>query len=271
MAPPRGRRLVRLDQLLVERGLAEHLAQAQALVLSGRVASGGRRLDKPGARLAPGTPVDVTPGKRWVSRGGDKLEGALGRLGVDIAGRRVLDVGASTGGFTQVLLEAGALAVLAVDVGCGQLDWKLRQDPRVRVLEGLNARYLRPEDLPFAPSLAVVDVSFISLERVLPAIFGCLESGGDVLALVKPQFEVNRSAVGPGGIVTDPDLHRQVLRRLADYLRTLGGSVRGLIPSCLRGAEGNLEFFLWIAPATGGLSEAQFDALLERVLREECS
>jgi len=271
MATPAGRRSLRLDDLLVERGLANTPTQAQALVLSGRVTSGGRRLDKPGARMPGEIPLEVAPGKRWVSRGGEKLHGALSRFGIQALGRRTLDIGASTGGFTQVLLETGATQVIALDVGHGQLDWKLRQDPRVHVLEGSNARYLRPEDLPFAPSLAVVDVSFISLEKVLPAIFACLESGGEVVALVKPQFEVERDAVGRGGIVSNPDLHRQVLHRLDAFIRAFRGSVHGLIPSPIRGAEGNLEFFLWISPTPGGLSATEFGALLDEVLQEGAS
>lgn len=266
---PAAPRTLRLDQLLVERGLAESRTQAQALVLSGRVTSGGRRLDKPGARLAAATPIDVAPGRRWVSRSGEKLHGALARWEMDVAGRRAVDIGASTGGFSQVLLEAGATEVIAVDVGHGQMDWKLRQDPRVRVLEGVNARYLRPADLPFPPSLAVVDVSFISLEKVLPALFECMEPGGEVVALVKPQFEVGREAVGRGGIVKDPELHRRVLLRLAAFVRTLGGSLHGVIPSPIRGAEGNREFFLRISLAPGGIGEAPFAAEIDRILMEE--
>jgi len=253
MLGERGSRSTRLDQLLVARGLAPTRAKAQALILSGRVSSGGARLDKPGARVLHDAPLEVSARPRHVSRGGTKLEGALAAFALDARDREALDVGASTGGFTQVLLEAGARRVVALDVGHGQLDWSLRTDPRVVVLEGVNARRLRAEDLPFRPSLAVIDVSFISLELVLPAVLSCLEPGGDVVALVKPQFEVGRGKVGRGGIVRDPELHREVLRRVTRFAGEAGASVQGVVPSPIPGAEGNAEFFVHLAARAGGL------------------
>ncbi len=262
-------RKVRLDQLLVERGLAETRTRAQALVLAGRVSSGGVRLDKAGARMAADTPLEVEPAQRWVGRGGAKLAPVLASFGVPVSGRDTLDVGASTGGFTQALLEAGAARVIALDVGRGQLDWGLRNDPRVAVLEGINARNLRCEDLPFRPALAVVDVSFISLELVLPPVAACLQPGGEIVALVKPQFEVGRGRVGRGGIVRDPLRHREVLDRMAAFVRSSGWALSGLRRSPLRGAEGNVEFFLRIALAGPGLTEPAVAREIESALTED--
>lgn len=243
----------RADQLLVERGLAPTRAKAQALILAGKVESAGRRVDKAGERLPEDAPLEVAAGPRHVSRAAGKLEGALDAFRVDPKGRQSLDVGASTGGFTQVLLERGAERVIALDVGRGQLDWSLRQDPRVLVLDGINARYLEASQLPFRPSLAVIDVSFISLRRVLPAIGAALADGGEVVALVKPQFEVGRGGVGPGGIVRDPALHARVLHEVAASAIEDGFGVLGVAPSPVPGAEGNLEFFLHLAPRRPGL------------------
>ena len=257
----------RLDVVLVRRGLAPSRTQAQALVLAGQVRSGGQRLDKPGLRVAPEVPLEVLEGPRWVSRGGAKLEAALSRLSVEVAGRDAIDVGASTGGFTQVLLEAGAPRVVALDVGRGQLDWKLRRDTRVRVLEGFNARHLRLDALPWKPSLAVVDVSFISLRLVLPPLAACLAEPGDIVALLKPQFEVGRGQVGRGGIVREYALHREVLERMARFVEKCGWGLAGLCASALRGAQGNQEYFLHIVPSAPGLDGARID----RRIRETVS
>jgi len=254
----------RVDVLLVERGLAPTRARAQALILAGRVRSAGARLDKPGTGIPRDSPLDVAPGPRFVGRGGDKLDGALPRLGVVPDGRDAIDVGASTGGFTQVLLARGARRVIALDVGRGQLDWQLRNDDRVLPLEGLNARYLRPEDLPFVPDLAVVDVSFISLELVLPAVWRCIEPHGEVVALIKPQFEVGRGKVGRGGIVREPGRHREVLTRITDFCGAAGWPARTLCASPLRGATGNQEYFVMLRAA--GESAATDD--LTRVIAE---
>jgi 23S rRNA (cytidine1920-2'-O)/16S rRNA (cytidine1409-2'-O)-methyltransferase len=252
----------RLDQLLVSRGLAPTRSKAQALVLAGRVSSNGDRLEKSGTRLPLDTPLEVKPGPRYVSRAGHKLAGALDAFSIDPADRVALDVGASTGGFTQVLLERGARRIIALDVGRGQLDWSMRSDARVFPLEGCNARHLKPEQLPGVPSLVVIDVSFISTELILPAVVGCLAAEGEVATLIKPQFEVGRGRVGRGGIVRDPDLHRQVLTRAIEFCAANGWGVQALCASSLPGAEGNREFFLHIRPATRGLEQ---HALAEQI------
>jgi 23S rRNA (cytidine1920-2'-O)/16S rRNA (cytidine1409-2'-O)-methyltransferase len=256
----------RLDRLLVARGLAPTREKAQGLILAGRVRVDGARVDKAGTRVSEEAAVEVAEGPRWVSRGAVKLEHALAAFGIRVPGRRALDVGASTGGFTQALLAAGALAVAALDVGRGQLDWTLRHDPRVALLEGLNARYLTRETLPFEASLAVVDVSFISLRTVLPPVAACLTPPGEIVALVKPQFEVGRGRVGRGGIVRDPALHREVLERLCAWAGPWGLAVSGLCASPIRGAQGNVEFFLHLTVGGSGLqgeplAQAVTDAL----------
>jgi len=276
MADERGRR-ERLDQLLVSRGLADSRAKAQALILAGLVRTGEIRLEKPGARLSVDLPLSLICERSFVSRAGPKLEAALAGFSIEVAGRDALDVGASTGGFTQALLRAGARRVIALDVGKGQLDWTLRTDPRVVPIEGVNARHLRPGDLPFVPSLATVDVSFISLDRVLPAVVACLADGsGELVALVKPQFEVGRGQVGRGGIVRDPALHRAVLIRITRTAGSAGWHVRGILASPLLGAEGNREFLLHLvlgaSPATppadlSGLVDAALDAPRKPVAR----
>jgi len=254
--PSRRPRHDRLDRLLTARGLAPTRARAQALVLAGRVHSGGMRLDKPGMQVAVEAPLEVLPGPAYVGRGGHKLAWALRASGLVVAGRRALDVGASTGGFTQALLEAGAGRVIALDVGRGQLDWGLRSDPRVVPLEGVNARYLVPGQLPFAPHLAVMDVSFISALQVLPAVMGCLPDDGEVLCLVKPQFEVGRGKVGRGGIVRDAALHRSVLVGVAESVRRSGWCLLDVLRCPTRGAEGNVEFFVHLARRGSGLDPA---------------
>lgn len=248
--------------LLVARGLAPTRRKAQALVLAGRVHSGPSRLDKPGHRVPQDVPLAVDPGERWVSRAGGKLAAALDELGIRPEGD-VLDVGASTGGFTQVLLERGARAVIALDVGRGQLDWGLRRDPRVHVVEGVNARHLSRDDLPCAPSLATIDVSFISLELVLPPVVGCLVEGGEVVALVKPQFEVGRGAVGRGGIVRDPALHRHSLNKIATFADARGWGVCGVVASQVAGAGGNREFFVHIVPRGPGMEAEDLRAAVD--------
>lgn len=252
----------RADLLVVERGLVATRAKAQALVLSGRVFAAGQRVDKPGTLLPSDVALEVSGGPSRVSRGARKLEGALDAFAVDPSGRACLDVGSSTGGFTQILLERGAARVLCVDVGRGQLDWTLRNDPRVTVHEGVNARYLDPGELPFRPSLSVIDVSFISLRLVLPAVVACLEPGGEIVALVKPQFEVGRGKVGAGGIVRDPSQRRGVLEALAAFCRDRGWGVAGVARSPLRGAEGNVEFFFHLRPDRDGLASAGLESAI---------
>jgi 23S rRNA (cytidine1920-2'-O)/16S rRNA (cytidine1409-2'-O)-methyltransferase len=236
----------RLDQLLVERGLAESRSRAQALVMAGLVFAGERRLDKPGLGVAADLVVEVRGGDHpWVSRGGVKLAHGLDHFGVDPAGCVCLDVGASTGGFTDVLLTKGAAKVYAVDVGQGQLAWKLRQDGRVVVLEKTNARHLTAEQVPDPIDLAVCDASFIGLEVVLPAPLALVRPGGRLITLIKPQFEVGKGQVGKGGIVRDPALHAEVCERLAAWLGSLPGwTVMGLTESPITGPDGNKEFLM---------------------------
>jgi 23S rRNA (cytidine1920-2'-O)/16S rRNA (cytidine1409-2'-O)-methyltransferase len=227
----------RLDVLLVERGLAESRSQAQALVLAGRVPGHA----KPGTEIEADTALDVKPSPRFVSRGGEKLAHALDVLGTDVRGRRCLDVGASTGGFTDVLLQRGAARVIALDVGYGQLDVRLREDPRVVVMERVNARNLGY--LPFAPEVITCDVSFIGVRTALPPALSLSAPGWEALVLVKPQFEARRGDVGKG-VVRDPDVHRRVLRGVAEAALAWGGQPAGVVDSGLPGAKGNREFFL---------------------------
>jgi 23S rRNA (cytidine1920-2'-O)/16S rRNA (cytidine1409-2'-O)-methyltransferase len=239
---------VRLDSLLAERGLFASRARAAAAVLAGEVRLGadGRRASKAGQLVDPDIELEVDAPPPFVSRGGVKLANALDSLGVPVAGRRCLDVGASTGGFTDCLLQRGASEIVALDVAYGELDWGLRGDPRVTVLERVNARSLDCAALPFAPSLVVVDVSFISLTKVLPAVLGCAASEFDCLAMVKPQFEVGRAGVGKGGVVRDPALRRAAVVGVAECGRELGCSVLGFASSGLPGPAGNLETFVWL-------------------------
>jgi 23S rRNA (cytidine1920-2'-O)/16S rRNA (cytidine1409-2'-O)-methyltransferase len=246
---------MRADQLLVDRGLAESRSRAQALILAGKVFSGERRIAKAGDALAPDTLLEVRGQDHpWVSRGGLKLDHALHHFGLSPAGRISLDIGASTGGFTDVLLQRGAARVYAIDVGHGILDYRLRIDPRVVVLERTNARYLTQLAEPV--SLVTVDASFIGLRLLLPAARGWLEPGGEIVALIKPQFEAGRKQVGKGGIVKDPLVHRQVLVELLDWAQANGFGPAGLMPSPIKGTEGNVEFLVWLRPG----QDAPFDA-----------
>jgi 23S rRNA (cytidine1920-2'-O)/16S rRNA (cytidine1409-2'-O)-methyltransferase len=242
---------VRLDTLLAERGLFESRTRAAASVMAGdvRLGGNGERAQKPGQLVDPGVAVAVDERPRFVSRGGLKLANALSAFGLDPAGRRCLDVGASTGGFTDCLLQGGAEHVVALDVAYGELDWRLRNDPRVTVLERRNARALKAEDLPWEPDFVVADVSFISLAKVLPAVLACAAPRYDVLAMIKPQFEVGRGNVGKGGVVRDPDDRRAALVAVAAAARGLGASVLGFASSGLPGPKGNLESFVWLAEA----------------------
>ncbi|MCW0235854.1 MAG: TlyA family RNA methyltransferase [Ferrovibrio sp.] len=237
---------LRLDQILVERGLAESRAKAQAAIMAGLVFSGEKRLDKPGLSLAADTPLELR-GKPhpWVSRGGVKLAHALQHFGLSPQDRIAIDVGASTGGFTDVLLQHGAAKVYAVDVGEGQLDWRLRTDPRVVVLEKTNARHLDATLIPDAITCVVCDASFIGLQTVLPAALGLAQPGSWAVALIKPQFEVGRGRVGKGGVVRDPALHDEVCATIGDWWSGLPGwRVLGIEPSPILGPEGNREFLI---------------------------
>jgi 23S rRNA (cytidine1920-2'-O)/16S rRNA (cytidine1409-2'-O)-methyltransferase len=249
----------RLDVLLVEQGLAETRAQAQRLVRAGLVRVAGQVSDKPGTQVMVGAEVTLQARPRFVGRGGEKLEAALARFGLDVAGVVAADVGASTGGFTDCLLQRGARRVYAIDVGYGQLDWRLRNDPRVVVMERTNARYL--ESLPEPVGLVTADVSFISLRLILPVAVrwlpspGPLGGGGEgvVVALIKPQFEAGRREVGKGGVVRDPEVHRRVLEQVLGVAAGLDLGLRGLMPSPLRGPAGNAEFLGWWRLGGGGL------------------
>jgi 23S rRNA (cytidine1920-2'-O)/16S rRNA (cytidine1409-2'-O)-methyltransferase len=257
---------VRLDELLASRGMFESRNKAARAVLSGdvRVGPGGAAASKPGMLVDRDAEVGISDRRRYVSRGGLKLERALDCFGVAVDGRLCLDVGASTGGFTHCLLERGAARVVAVDVGYGDLDWRLRNDERVTVLERTNARSLCASDLPFAPDLIVVDVSFIGLAKVLPAVAACAAPELDLVALVKPQFEVGRERVGRGGVVRDPHDRLDALVRVGEAARELGLSVQGYCPSGLPGPAGNLESFIWCTdagrPGVDDLEAAAFAA-----------
>jgi len=244
---------LRADQLLVDRGLAESRARAQALILAGLVFSGERKIDKAGQTLSDDAPLGVR-GKDhpWVSRGGIKLAHGLDHFGWDVAGLVALDVGASTGGFTDVLLQRGAAKVFAVDVGTNQLAWKLRQDPRVVVHEKTNARYLDADIVTEPVDLIVCDASFISLAKVLDRALDLARSGGRLVALVKPQFEAGRSEIGKGGVVRDPAVHERVCNEAASWVTSRGWDVVGVTRSPITGPEGNVEFLLAAVRSPGG-------------------
>jgi len=235
----------RLDRLMAERGLAPSREKAQALIMAGQVVVGDHTVDKAGRQVAVDADIrikgDPLP---YVSRGGLKLKKALDEFGVDVTGLVAIDVGASTGGFTDCLLQSGALKVFAVDVGYGQLAWKLQQDPRVVSMEKTNIRYLLPEQLDALPELAVIDASFISLSKVLPATVNLVKPGGRIIALIKPQFEVGKGEVGKGGIVRDPAAHERVVDAVRQTAWEMGLIVAGLCESPITGADGNHEFLI---------------------------
>ncbi|HXI31963.1 MAG TPA: TlyA family RNA methyltransferase [Vicinamibacterales bacterium] len=242
----------RLDTVLVDRGLAPSRERARALILAGQVTVDGQVVAKAGAPVTDAARVALaTPDHPYVGRGGLKLAGALDAFAIDPAGRRALDVGASTGGFTDVLLQRGAAGVIALDVGRGQLDWRLRTDPRVIVREGVNARALTTDDVPHRVSLVTIDVSFISLKHILPALPPFLDPGADVVALVKPQFEAGRNEVGRHGIVSDPAVHERVIAQVTGYAAAAALARVAMAPSPITGATGNQEFFLHLRGGSG--------------------
>jgi 23S rRNA (cytidine1920-2'-O)/16S rRNA (cytidine1409-2'-O)-methyltransferase len=245
---------LRLDQLLLQRGLFESRSRAAASVLAGEVRIGahGERASKPGTLVTPDVQLSVDEVPRFVSRGGIKLANALAASGLDVQARRCLDVGASTGGFTDCLLAAGAAHVIALDVAYGELSWRLRGDSRVTVIERFNARELRPGALAYPPEVIVADLAFISLRTVLQPILGCAAERFDALCLVKPQFEVGRGRVGSGGVVRDGALRRQALVEVAQAAVDLGASFRGFFASGLPGPKGNIETFIALAEAARG-------------------
>jgi len=252
----------RIDVALVSRGLAPTREKAARLLLAGAVLVDGRRVDKPGVLVAPGAELKVTARQKFVSRGGDKLAHALAAFRVEPKGRVCVDVGASTGGFTHCLLENGASRVYAVDVGQGQLDASLRADGRVVVMEKTNARQLTAEAFPDPPSLATIDISFISLEKVLSPVFTVLTPDGEAIALVKPQFEIGKGLVGKGGVVRDAAHHKTVVSRVARYCVLHGWHARGVAVSPLKGPKGNREFFLHLTRT--GRTAADLDELITR-------
>jgi 23S rRNA (cytidine1920-2'-O)/16S rRNA (cytidine1409-2'-O)-methyltransferase len=238
----------RIDKLLVERGLAETRTRAQALIMAGQVLVEEQRVDKPGQLTNPEASIRIKGEQpRYVSRGGLKLEAALKHFAVNPSGKACIDIGASTGGFTDCLLQHGAAVVWAVDVGHNQLAWRIRQDPRVSVIDGMNARYLEADQFETRFDIATIDVAFISLTKILPAVTSILKGGADVIALVKPQFEVGKGEVGKGGIVKDPEKHRRVIEQVTSFARSLGLNVGGVIDSPILGAEGNREFLLHLS------------------------
>lgn len=252
----------RLDRLLTEKGLAQSRSKAQALIMAGKVRVNGEVVTKAGTQLAADVDIWVEQDLPYVSRGGVKLAAALDKFGLDPAGAVCADVGASTGGFTDVLLQRGAARIYAIDVGYGQLAWKLRQDERVVVMERTNARYLK--DLPETINLITIDASFISLSLILPAVVRWLGSAGEVLALVKPQFEAGKSQVGKGGVVREAAVHREVLEEAVHYAHDVNLHVLGLMPSPITGPAGNHEFFLYL-----GRQESQ-PSLDVATLIEDC-
>jgi 23S rRNA (cytidine1920-2'-O)/16S rRNA (cytidine1409-2'-O)-methyltransferase len=249
---------IRLDALLAQRGVFPSRARAAAAVQAGDVLllPERRRAEKPGQLVAEDTELEVRRGPEYVSRGGLKLANALDALGLEVAGQFALDIGASTGGFTDCLLRRGVSHVVCVDVAYGQLDWRLRTDHRVTAVERRNARSLSAGDLPYAPGLIVIDVSFISLQKVLPAALGVAAERFDCLAMIKPQFEVGRERIGKGGVVRDPQTRRRALIEVGEAARDMGCAVLGYASSGLPGPKGNRETFVWLAEGPrGGLAD----------------
>ena len=257
----------KINDILLKRRLDDTEKAACSLVLEGRVKIGEKVIEKPGTLVGSNSEIKIIPERPYVSRGGLKLEAALRAFGIDAHGLVAADIGASTGGFTDCLLQHGAARVYAIDVGYGQLDWRLRQDPRVVAMERVNARYLR--QLPEPIDLATVDVSFISLKLVLPAVMQLLKPNGQIIALIKPQFEAGRKQVGKGGVVRDPVVHRAVLCDVLGWMLSNGLQVNGVIVSPLRGPAGNVEFLAHLALGSDK-SGAALDAMVEECLASLC-
>jgi 23S rRNA (cytidine1920-2'-O)/16S rRNA (cytidine1409-2'-O)-methyltransferase len=237
---------IRIDRLLVLRGLAESREKAQAIILAGQVLVNGQKQDKAGAAVPEDSELRILGDSlRYVSRGGLKLEAALREFAISTTGKVALDIGASTGGFTDCLLQQGARKVYAVDVGYGQMAWKLRQDPRVAVIERTNIRELDPALIPEPAELCVIDVSFISLEKVIPPALTCLSPGAELVALIKPQFEVGKDRVGKGGIVRDEAARTAAVDKIKEFMTGIGLDVKGVIPSPITGQDGNVEYLIY--------------------------
>ena len=254
----------RLDLLLIERGLASTREQAKALIMAGSVTVNGEVFDKPGTKIDQDAILKVAAAPKYVSRGGHKLERALDAFGLDVSGLVAVDIGASTGGFTDCLLQRGALRVYAVDVGYGQLDWRLRSDPRVVVMDRTNARYLT--SLPEPVDLATIDASFISLKLIIPAVARLLKADGRMVVLIKPQFEAGREKVGKGGVVRDPEVHRDVLRDLVEWGDREGFGFRKIVASPIKGPAGNVEFLALVVP--GQPSDPNIEAQIDLALKD---
>jgi 23S rRNA (cytidine1920-2'-O)/16S rRNA (cytidine1409-2'-O)-methyltransferase len=244
---------IRLDLLLVQKGMAESREKAKALIMAGEVDVDGLKADKPGHLFSGSSNISIKKASpSYVSRGGLKLEAALDHFLIDVEGLTLLDIGASTGGFTDCLLKRGAQKVIAVDVGYGQIHWKLRQDPRVRIMEKTNARHLKPKDLEEDINGAVIDVSFISLKLVIPPISKLLLDDSFIIALIKPQFEAGRRQVGKGGVVRDPSIHKEVVDGLSRFLEVQDWNVVGCVPSPILGPKGNQEFLIYMKRGSSG-------------------
>jgi len=255
---------IRLDVLLTEKGMQESRQRAQATIMSGLVYVGGQRVDKPGTAVDPEADIEIRGNTlRYVSRGGLKLEKAMAVWPITLAGKICMDIGASTGGFTDCMLQNGAVKVYAVDVGYGQLAWSLRSDERVVCLERTNARYLSHEIIPEEPDFSSVDVSFISLKLILPAIAAVLRDGGEAVCLVKPQFEAGKEKVGKKGVVRDPAVHREVLERFLEHAGESGFAVLDLSYSPIRGPEGNIEYLGWLRKGAGEKKNFDLAGLVE--------
>lgn len=251
----------RLDQLMLERGLVPTRAKAQGMIMAGEVSVNGQRVDKAGAQFAADVLIELKARPQFVSRGGDKLNGALKAFGIDVQGRIAADVGASTGGFSDCLLQHGVGKIYALDVGYGQLAQKVRDDERVVVMDRVNVRYV--EQLPEAVSLVVIDVSFISLQLILPAVQKWLTPQAEIVTLIKPQFEAGRDSVGKGGIVRDASVHRRVLETVLGFAQQIGLRVRGLIVSPILGTEGNKEFLAHLSWGHTEVTKTALETLIE--------
>lgn len=262
----RHRDKMRLDELVVARGLADDADFAGRLIMAGEVYVDDALVTQPGTQVPAEADVRLKARARFASRGGEKLAAALEAYEIDLSGRACADVGASTGGFTDAMLQAGATRVYAIDVGYGQLAWELRLDERVVVMDRTNARHL--DELPEPVSFVSIDVSFISLRHILPRVRGWLAAGGEIVALVKPQFEAARDDVGEGGVVRDPAVHRRVLEDMVEYAGDAGFAVRGLMPSPVQGPAGNVEFLLW-ADAGNERADVNRAALIDAALAKE--
>jgi 23S rRNA (cytidine1920-2'-O)/16S rRNA (cytidine1409-2'-O)-methyltransferase len=248
----------RVDKVLVERGIVPSREKARALIMAGKVLVDGGRMDKPGSRINVDAQLQLQEGDSvYVSRGGEKIEGALKAFGVDPKGMIVMDVGASTGGFTDCILQKEAKKVYAVDVGYGQLAWRLQKDPRVVNLERRNIRYLPREEIQEEIDLILIDTSFISIEKFLPHLLGFLKRGGMILSLIKPQFEVGKGEVGRGGVVRDKTLHEKVIDRISNFSRGLGLTILGITESPLLGPKGNREFFIYLKKENEGHGQTE--------------